>query len=300
MGVAMQSDVFPVDFTETWHVTSGTQVKTGTLQDGLQEGRLCYIETPDQILVFGEIGTLDAVEHSTFQSYTVIFDALRDKGYASLVRFWNFIPDINGMDAQSVETYQAFCLGRALAFDQSGMTEPQMPAATGIGSHSKAIVGYLVASKHAEHLHVENPMQSPAYTYPLRYGPKPPSFARGTVLDQSASDGRGGTRFYLSGTASIRQTETIWQGDIDKQLQTTLENISMLVGAKNPQLQGRTPPMTLSDFSHFKVYFRRPGDYARIRDVLVNDWQIDPQKLYFMNVDICRSDLLVELEGCIN
>ena len=58
--------------------------------------------------------------------------------------------------------------------------------------------------------------------------------------------------------------------------------------------------MELADFEHFKVYFRRMKDYQIIKDLLVDTWRIAPEKLFFMNVDICRSDLLVEVEGCIN
>jgi len=58
--------------------------------------------------------------------------------------------------------------------------------------------------------------------------------------------------------------------------------------------------LDLASFDHFKVYFRHVEDYECIRKILTQDWQIAAEKLHFMNVDICRSDLLVELEGCIN
>ena len=296
LGIAMQSDLFPVDFTENWYAELGSETNSGSIQDT----RLHFIETGGRILIFGEIGDFDDIEETTYRSYSAIFDTLRNKGYSSLVRFWNFIPHINEEGSGSIENYRIFCVGRARAFNQKGIQEQRMPAATGIGSHSDAIVGYLVATKHNDHLHIENPVQSPAYTYPFRYSPKPPSFARGTALDETSLDSSGGTRFYLSGTASIRQAETIWKGDVEKQLHTTMENINFLINTENPQLHGRTSPMNLSDFGHFKVYFRRSEDYARIKELLVEDWQIDSEKLYFMNVDICRSDLLVELEGCIN
>lgn len=216
------------------------------------------------------------------------------------MRSWNFIPQINHCPEGALEVYQGFCKGRALAFDACGFDVFQLPAATGIGSYSSTVSGYLVASKRADYLHVENPLQSPAYKYPAKYGPKSPSFARGTLRKTSAQDSGFGTRFFLSGTASIRGAETMWPDDIGRQVNTTMENIRFLINQENPQLAQQGAVLDLADFDHFKVYFRHAKDHAYIRQILVEDWQIAAEKLHFMNVDICRSDLLVELEGCIN
>lgn len=92
----------------------------------------------------------------------------------------------------------------------------------------------------------------------------------------------------------------MWPGDVRRQLNTLMENIRYLISDENPQLAQQGPAMNLAEFDHFKVYFRHAKDYDIIRRLLLEDWQIPAEKLHFMNVDICRSDLLVELEGCIN
>ena len=296
MGIAMQSDSCAVDLVENWYADSSAKRTTGSILDG----QLRYIELGDEILIFGELGRFEDVEASSFQSYTAILETLHQKGFHTLVRSWNFIPQINHCPEGAIEIYQGFCKGRALAFDARGIDEFQLPAATGIGSYATVITGYLVASKRADYLHVENPLQSPAYRYPPKFGPKAPSFARGT-LELASGQGRGqGTRFFLSGTASIRGAETMWPGDVRRQLTTLMENICYLVSNKNPQLVQQDLSMGLEDFDHFKVYFRHAKDYDIIRKLLLENWQIAAEKLHFMNVDICRSDLLVELEGCIN
>ncbi|MFT6458848.1 MAG: chorismatase [Pseudophaeobacter arcticus] len=296
MGIAMQSDGCPVDLVENWYGDSSAEKSTGSILDG----QLHYIELGNEILYFGELGRFEDVEASSYQSYNAILDSLQQKGFHTLVRSWNFIPQINHSPDGAIEIYQQFCKGRALAFDARGIDEFQLPAATGIGSYATAITGYLIASKRAGYLHVENPLQSPAYKYPPKFGPKSPSFARGT-LHLESDPGRGrGTRFFLSGTASIRGAETMWPGDVRRQLNTLMENIRYLISDENPQLAQQGPAMNLADFDHFKVYFRHAKDYDIIRRLLLEDWQIPAEKLHFMNVDICRSDLLVELEGCIN
>lgn len=294
-GIRMQSDLFPVNFVENWYAAHDSNITNGFILNG----RIQFVEVGNNILFFGEIGTPEKIEETTCASYAAILDVLQAKGFRSLVRSWNFIPDINGFFSKKIENYQAFCKGRAMAFEEGGINELQMPSATGIGSHSKLIYGYLIASKNAEHSHIENPLQSPAYEYPCHFGPKPPSFARGTVLNKNILGTNAGTHFFLSGTASIRESETMWPGDVQNQVNTTMENIKFLISNENIQLDTFDTPMALSDFEHFKVYFRRLEDYLRIRELLVESWMIDPNKLHFMNVDICRSDLLVEIEGCI-
>lgn len=53
------------------------------------------------------------------------------------------------------------------------------------------------------------------------------------------------------------------------------------------------------DIDHFKVYFRKHEDKEEIEHLLINKWGIHPSKLFFMNVDICRSNLLVEIESVV-
>lgn len=296
MGIRMASNSWPVDFIETWYAEKDAQVTTGCFHGG----KLHYVETRYTILAFGELGRLQDIENSTFDAYQAIFELFDAKGYQSLLRSWNFIPNINGCNDESIENYQAFCKSRALAYADAELQERQMPAATGISSHSKNICGYILASKGSDYRHLENALQRPAYEYPRRYGPKSPSFARATLFNGAAERADTPTQFFLSGTASIRKSETMWHDDIVKQVQTMMENVSYLVGPENARIHNHGASMELADFDHFKVYFRRMEDYQIIKDLLVDAWRIAPEKLFFMNVDICRSDLLVEVEGCIN
>lgn len=299
LGIAMQTEACGVDLVENWYGACDDSRSFGSIL----EGQLHSIEQGDEILIFGTLGRLENPEHSSFHAYSAILKTLHQKGFHRLVRSWNFIPQITHRPGGGLEIYQSFCKGRALAFEACGFDALQLPAATGIGCYSADITGYLVASKRADYLHVENPLQSPAYRYPAKYGPKSPSFARGTLhrIPVSGGEGAGGaTRFFLSGTASIREAETMWPGDIRRQVTTTMENIRFLISAENPQLAEQGLSFDLADFDHFKVYFRHAADYDCIRRMLTEDWHIAADKLHFMNVDVCRSDLLVELEGCIN
>ena len=201
MGIAMQTQSCAVDLVENWYGANKGERRTGALLDG----ELHYIEQGDEILIFGALGCLEEVEASSFRAYGALLDHLHQNGFHTLVRSWNFIPQINHCPKGELEIYRDFCKGRAQAFDACGIDEFQLPAATGIGCYSRSIMGYLVASRRADYLHVENPLQSPAYKYPPKYGPRSPSFARGTLHLRTQRPGSQSSRFYLSGTASCER-----------------------------------------------------------------------------------------------
>ena len=300
MGINMSSDSFPVGFTEDWQFNSRF-VSTDTLGNN---ANLRFLEFEDAIVVFGALGDINNINETVFNNFTNICNLLRKKAFSVLVKSWNFIPDINRRDSTGLENYQAFCKGRALAFENAGITNFQMPAATGVGSYSNSICGYLVAVKEPNYKNLENSLQISAYKYPPKYGPQSPSFARATIRAGEEKEAKNDcARIFISGTASIRGHQTLWQENIEKQVHTTMENIAHLISYENidrHNFDQEVLPAELSDIDHFKVYFRRSEDKEKIERLLINQWHIDPNKLFFMHVDICRADLLVEIEGVVN
>ncbi|QIZ36578.1 FkbO/Hyg5 family chorismatase [Saccharopolyspora sp. ASAGF58] len=215
-----------------------------------------------------------------------------ERGYTDLVRMWNLIGDITGPNAEGVEIYRDFCVGRAEAFATWAAQFPQLPAATGIGTLSPGIDLCFLATKQGRTVHLENPRQTPAYQYPCRYGPKSPSFARATFLrgQQTAS-------LFVSGTASILGEDTAHVHDIARQTLETLRNIDVLVGCDNLGRHGVNGyGYAVRDLDQVKVYVRDPEHVAAVREICAQVLRSDSEIAYF-NVDVCRPDLLVEIEG---
>ena len=295
LGINMSSELFSVDFVEDWHIDSKF-VSSGALKGSAE---LYFLEFEDAMLIYGVLGHLNSIKESVFNNFISIFKELKEKNFITLIRSWNFIPFINQSDEAGLENYKAFCQGRALAFESAGIDDFKMPAATGIGSHAKNIFGYLVAAKNSNYKNLDNPLQMPAYRYPRRYGPKSPSFSRATVKDCVRGD--GSIQIFISGTASIRGHQTLWEGDVEKQVNMTMENIEYLISRENIDRHGFDFSLNkISDIDCFKIYFRIFEDKERIESILIYNWGICRSKLFFMNVDICRSDLLVEIEGVVN
>ena len=233
----------------------------------------------------------------TQEHYLHLFALLEKSGYTHLLRVWNFIPRINEVDADQLERYRSFSLGRAKAFDSYfDNMESRLPAATGIGTFSGDNTIVVLASRKSEGItHLENPLQTPAYRYPKQYGPRPPSFARGTSY--FCKDDNTHT-IYISGTASIQSSDTLHQGDIEKQFEIILVNIATLISSENLAEHSIRAGYTLADVQSVKVYFRHQKDLATLQILCGRAFSASDNVVY-LHSDICRSDLDVELEGII-
>jgi chorismate lyase/3-hydroxybenzoate synthase len=268
-------------YRETWRTASPPEVGSS--------GEILYA-CGDQIALCAA-----AVEHrrvyapAVERRYREVFDLLRSRGYRRLLRVWNFIETINAANADGLEVYRDFCKGRSEAFSAYPEFFDSMPAATGIGSTGEGIAFFLLAVKDTEVRHIENSRQTPAYRYPRRYGPRSPSFARATVATPRSG---GDPTLYISGTASILGHETVHDGDIEKQCATTADNIAELIRNCYGEAKG------LKDADTVKAYVRHAHDVPYVRDFC--EEAFGPQtSLAIFNVDICRSDLLVEIEAVV-
>ena len=222
--------------------------------------------------------------------YTEILSFIHQSGYTHLLRVWNHFPLINEY-SHATERYQLFCIGRYNAFQAHYGTEfqLQLPAASAIGTRGSKISLHFIASTKPQ-TYLENPRQISAYRYPDQYGLCSPSFARATLLSMGNSD-----RLILSGTASIVGHETLHSGDPEKQLEETFFNIDALLHHEAVLARQKNP----ARFSNVKVYIRHPDDLPKLKSRLVEYFGVQTPILY-LHGDICRSDLLLEIEGICN
>jgi chorismate lyase/3-hydroxybenzoate synthase len=227
-----------------------------------------------------------ALEKDTQQAYRNILNLLESQGYPHLLRMWNYFPRINDFEG-SLERYQQFCVGRFLAFQEihGDNFNTKLPAASAIGTRVPGLSVYFLASRKPGK-HIENPRQISAYHYPEKYGTCSPSFARATHKKWGAMQ-----HLYISGTASIVGHQTLHCGDVQKQTEETLENIDKLLQhAMGVNHKHR------SSFAMIKVYLRNAEHRSLVTPILEKKFGYDTPLLY-VEGDICRSDLLIEIEG---
>lgn len=218
------------------------------------------------------------IEQSTCEAYLSIFKVLEQHGFPNPFRFWNYLPNINQGEGDD-ETYKLFCSGRLKAFEKLGIAADSFPAASALGHRSDGAVIYVFSSS-SKPQHFKNKKQVNAYEYPRQYGISSPSFARATALNLETTP-----YLFISGTASIIGHKTVEVGNLDRQLEVTINNIEHLLETANPDNRS---------LSTFKVYVRYSDHIERTKEWL---------KARFPNVesvitiaDICRDDLLVEIE----
>lgn len=256
-----------------------------------QGGGLCFgaIDVPNAGRPDAPMGVL------AWQAYTDLFAALRESGHDKLLRVWNVVPHINGeTGVPPLERYRQFNIGRQQAFvEQDHDALAGAPAACAVGSHGDTLSLRFLAARTAGEP-VENPRQVPAWAYPAAYGPKAPSFTRATLVD--AGGGRRG--LLVSGTASIVGHQTLHEERVGAQTEETLENLHAVLA----QAALQAGPGTRFDPTAMQctVYLRRPEDAAVVRNALAQAWGAAcpaVAQAVFVRADICRRELLVEIEG---
>ena len=257
------------------------------LQRGSTEGVYwaCNQEVLLAHLLLEESGYPDLAS-ATYAAYQQLLTLVHRHGYPCLLRVWNYFPYINRHD-NSLERYQVFCQGRYQALaTELGNFESRLPAACALGSQTPGLMLYALAARQAG-IQIENPRQLSAFRYPRQYGPKSPSFSRSILKSWGAACA---SHLYLSGTASIVGHLTRHRHDLIAQLHEALLNVETLFEQASQRIQ---VPFRLA---LLKVYVRPAVDIARLRDPIIE--RFGPElPLLFLQADICRSDLLVEIEG---
>lgn len=229
--------------------------------------------------------------------YDNLFDIIKMLNYKNLCRMWNYFPKITELDSSNVERYKSFCFGRSTSFykNYTDLKTENFPAATETGCNYGDINICFISSSKPVTINIENPRQVPAYKYPKKYGIKSPSFSRATYCLRK--DNR--YTIYVSGTASILNHKTVFENDVTKQCITALENIQVLISKENLQNHNIDADVTIRDLDSIKVYIRNAKDFPTIQKIC-SDYFSQSANIIYLRADICRNDLLLEIEGIIS
>jgi enamine deaminase RidA (YjgF/YER057c/UK114 family) len=203
-----------------------------------------------------------------------------------------------------VERYRELNRARTDFFDRHsfavrklapGVKHTIYPASTGIGTLGHGLMTACLAlqteRQDVQMLALENPLQTSAFSYPSTYSAKSPKFARAMAM-------RIGDHVttWISGTASIVNAETVHPGDIEKQTEQTLTNIERLIDSANFERLGWSDAgATLDDLAKIRVYVKHHDDYEKCRAVC--ERRLGRIPAIYAQADVCRPDLLVEIEG---
>lgn len=258
------------DLREVWTTSSGP-VTSG------QTGRIQYVRSGTET-----IGTLvleddgQAIETLAYRAYTELLTWLDAQPHQHLWRVWNFLADINMGDGDQ-ERYRLFSVGRLRALRESAVPDRALPPATAIGCQAPLVYLMFIAGGQPCQP-VENPRQLSAYRYPRRYGPASPSFARAARVDAGS--------LIVSGTASIVGHETRHPGDWARQLDETHRNLEALTAHAGVEAAPRA----------LRAYLRPEVPLGPVVERIRARWGQHLDVIPLVG-DICRTDLMLEIEG---
>src|SRR5665647_1300962 len=272
---------------EVWH-------GSGQLTQG-QCGAIHYRH--DDEVLFGAIALSETMfeagagktplQQATESAYRQVFALLDTLCYPYLFRVWNYIAAIN-IHSFGLERYRQFNLGRQDAFLAHGRdVAGNVPAASALGSAQGPLTIAFLAGRVAP-LNIENPRQISAYQYPQQYGPRSPTFSRASLVRLGQDE-----VLFVSGTASIVGHATLHPADVVTQTRETMANIEAVLAEAN-RLASQ-PRFDLASL-YYKVYVRHPADLAQIRAELAHCVG-DALKAVYLQADVCRQDLLLEIEA---
>ncbi len=242
----------------------------------------------DEALTFGVIeldeAAVGGIEAAAEQAYAAMLDVVRHGEHPHVLRIWNYFDAINQGTGDD-ERYRHFCVGRARGLGTARF--PSFPAATAIGrvdGDPRLQVYWLAAREPGVAL--ENPRQVSAFRYPRQYGPVSPSFSRAMLADART--------LLISGTASVVGHESHHVGDVLAQLHETLRNLDSILAAA--RAHGGVTATQFGAHSALKVYLRHAEHTEAVCQALREQL---PRGVDFIVIegDICRHDLLIEIDG---
>jgi chorismate lyase/3-hydroxybenzoate synthase len=271
LGVDLESVDAPAPL-EIWQVEGPVSVgQTGDVHWSSGDGWLFAGITLDERAHGGPRGTAAI-------AYAQLCEFVAARHEHHVQRIWNYLTDINQGEGD-VERYKQFCEGRAEGMGR--FFADGFPAATAIGHHAAPrLQVYLLACDEPGEA-VENPRQVSAWRYPRQYGRTPPSFARAMILP--ARDALA-----ISGTAAVVGHASAHEDDLLAQLDETLVNLEALLTSADISagFDAQSP---------LKAYVRQLDDVPVVREFLQR--RLPGVPVLVLHGDICRNELLVEIDG---
>ena len=237
------------------------------------------------------------INKSTFEQSKEIFgiigDILQTNGFvpSDIYRQWNYIQGITVLNDGS-QNYQEFNDARSI-FYSSCEWNNGYPAATGIGTSAGGVMVELCAIKGEETANaaIDNPLQTAAHNYSQKVldgkvveelnERTTPKFERARIL---------GRDIFISGTAAIRGEESNSSNDTVEQTAETMRIMDRLTSQENIPV-----PNNGSRYIMLRIYVKKREEVQAVKEYMEVHYPAIPNQI--LVADICRPELLVEIEG---
>ncbi len=224
--------------------------------------------------------------------------------FSDIIRQWNYIEQITEtLDQHNSPSqhYQIFNDVRSKYYQLSDFKNG-FPAATGIGMDFGGIIIDAIAVRFEEENSIgalKSPVQLDAYTYSKEvlaennamcdFCRTTPKFERAKILTVS-----GRKWILISGTAAISGQVSDDQFSAEHQTEMTIKNILRLISMENIEKHGIISDEK-ANIQSLRVYVKYKKDIPEVKAVCMRYFPELP--VIYVVADICRPELLVEIEG---
>ena len=245
----------------------------------------------------------DSVHKQSEEIFEKLDNILSSFGFSvdDIVRQWNYIGNIVSY-RDGKQNYQEFNDARSRYYAQ-GDWHNGYPAATGIGISSEGIIVGGIAFKRGPQASkgvypIDNPLQVAAHVYSksvlidnnLNAVKSTPKFERAKLIETKER-----AYCFVSGTAAIRGEQSMDSTSAKEQTIMTIENIEHLVSKANLVRYG----CKAYDLKYTKlhIFIKNQEDYEQVKSVTEQAYPHLP--IVYTVADVCRGELLVEIEGVL-
>jgi enamine deaminase RidA (YjgF/YER057c/UK114 family) len=299
---------------------NGTIAVEFVLVEGLLKDEICHKRNSEvswlviqrggsKILVASNLGESKLDGDILFQSekaFKQLNDILVAEGmeFSDIVRQWNYIEQITEIfdeEKSPSQHYQIFNDVRTKYYHKS-IFKNGFPAATGIGSDFGGIIIDVIAAKIENKnsiIAVKSPVQLDAYTYSEKvlaennlrcdFCRSTPKFERAKILITPEKKW-----IFISGTAAIIGQDSSEEMLVGKQTEMTIQNILRLISTENLKNHGFSGDEK-ADVMSLRVYVKFRNDIPEVKKVCKR--YFPDLRILYVVADICRPELLVEIEG---
>ena len=275
----------------------GTRVKYKTVSGY----SYCVVELGQFKEVYGGVaanGLKATIRDASDKALSGMASILEKEGLhmGNVIRQWNYIERITDRENSGIprQNYQIFNDIRTKHYNNEVFRDGYPPA-TGIGVKTGGVAIGFIAISESDEISIRpigNPQQVNAHQYSdkvLTDG-STPKFERAKLV-------RAGSQnyFLVSGTAAITGELSLYPGDVEKQTIATIENINHLLSKENQKYMGLDLDVDKMVFSHLRVYVKHIRDIPSVKTICQS--MLSSQSTLYLVSDICRDELLVEIEG---
>jgi len=216
-----------------------------------------------------------------------------------VLRQWNYIGKITALD-NGIQNYQAFNDVRDRFYAKTNWKKYGYPAATAVGMEINGLIVSLIAIS-CESTFKIIPLDNPLQIAPKHYSPSllpgqavydskaTPKFERAKVIQNDFA-----IYCFISGTAAIRGEQSMKELDAALQTRQAIENILYLISPENMKNHGFHHKADMK-MKSIRVYIKKKESFDIVKTEVEKVWPGLP--VIYLQADICRSELLVEIEG---